>query len=194
MKKIRSIFILISFVYISSAAHANDLKFVFEYPVQVFEPSPEGLQNPSTVAAGNEIPFAKDKAYWIQAKGKVPLLVLPQAEGKFQAPLKVQLPDVLDWPSYTTQREIDTKLAELVEQMTAFQTAVRKKDVADAERILARMESIARLDYFNFMRATIRYLQGDIEGAKTSTRKGLRRYPANEQGQSFLKSLGGDQP
>lgn len=194
MTKLRSTLISILFVYTSVAAHANDLKFVFDYPVQVFEPTPEGLGTGSPLNPGSELLFAKDKTYWIQAPGKVPMLVIPQVVGKFQAPLKVQLPDVKDWPSQATRREVDNKLAELVDEMQSFQAAVRKKDVAEAEKILARMDSIARLDYFHFLRATIKYMQGDIQAAKESTRKGLRRYPANEQGQQFLKSLGGDQP
>jgi hypothetical protein len=47
------------------------------------------------------------------------------------------------------------------------------------------------LDYLHFLRAALKFVQGDLEAAKESTRRGLARHPANEEGLKFLQRLEG---
>lgn len=187
---LRILLMLTSLVYIT-AAQAEEIKFVFDQPVEVSQPSAEGLTDRQNVAAGVDFKFAVDKVYWVQAKGKIPLLVLPQVNsGKTEA-LRVQMPDVMTWPPSVVQQELDNKLGQLVSDLTKFQEALRKKNTADAESALARMEQIGRLDYLHFLRATLKFVQGDFEAAKESTKLGLQRHPANEEGIKFLQRLEG---
>ncbi len=187
---LRKLLLLTSLVYLNVAG-ADEVKFVFDQAVEVSQPSSEGLTDRQNVAAGADFKFALDKVYWVQAKGKVPLLVLPQvSSGKAEA-LRVQMPDVANWPSAVVQQELDNKLSQLVTDLTQFQEALRKKNTGDAERALARMEQIGRLDYLHFLRATLKFVQGDFEAAKESTKLGLQRHPANEEGIKFLQRLEG---
>lgn len=179
------------FVYIAPFAHAGDLEVVFDQPVQLFQPSADGLGTPSPLAPNTPVALLKDQVYWVQAKGRVPVLVLPQVAEKLKAPLKISLPDVTEWPAEKVQREMDDKLSQLMVDLTVFQDALRRKDVESAERSLARMEAMGRLDYLHFLRASVRFIKGDVDGAKESTRRGLSRYPSNEQGQRFLQKLEG---
>jgi hypothetical protein len=182
----------IGFIYtIGVVAHAGEMQAVFEYPVEMSEPGAQGLGPVTIVPAGTPLKFESEKVYWVQAKGRVPFLVIPQVKHNVGEPLKLQMPEVAKWPSYVVQREMDSKLAELVEELTAFQDAMRAKNAADAEKALNRMESIARLDYLHFLRGALRFIQGDVESAKESVRQGLQRYPANVQGQKFLQTLEG---
>ncbi len=103
----------------------------------------------------------------------------------------MSMPDVAAWPPNQVTSELDTKLSQLVTDLTAFQEALRKKNTADAERALARMEQVGRLDYLHFLRATLKFVQGDLEAAKESTKRGLQRHPANEDGLKFLQRLEG---
>lgn len=188
--------LLTIFVYLgaATAASANEVKFVFDVPVEVAQPGSDGLEKKEKVAKGEEVKLAPERAYWIQARGKVPVLVLPQMAAGASAPMKVALPDVRDWPSMTMQEEIDSKLGMLLTDFTVFQEAIRTKNVADAERALQRMEQVGRLDYLYFLRAALRFVQGDLEAAKSNVKRGLQRYPANEQGQKFLQRLEGTSP
>ncbi|HMN67244.1 MAG TPA: hypothetical protein PKC28_01775 [Bdellovibrionales bacterium] len=187
--------ILTIFIYILSApALAAEIQFVFEYPIEYSEPTPQGLGPLQPAPANTPVKFDSTKVYWLQAKGKVPMLVLPQITANNLEPLKVSMPDVLNWPSLATQREIDNKLSELVDELTMFQEAIRKKNAVEAEQSLARMESISRLDYLNFLRGALKFIQGDVESAKESVRRGLQRYPANVQGTKFMRTLEGKAP
>lgn len=182
---------LINFVYCGIAVAQQQVKLVFDGPVEISKPTAEGLTDRQNIAGGTEFKFDTDKVYWVQAKGKVPMLVLPQmTSGKPEA-LRVQMPDVMTWPPNLVQQELDTKLSQLVSDLTAFQEALRKKDSAEAERALARMEQVGRLDYLHFLRATLKFVQGDIEAAKESTKRGLQRHPANAEGLKFLERLEG---
>jgi len=187
---LRILFLLTILVYFDPAFPA-EVGFIFDQPVEVSQPTSEGLSETQTVAAGTEFKFSAAKIYWVQAKGKVPLLVLPQMPSGAKAPLKVTMPDVANWPPNQVRAELDTKLSQLVTELTAFQEALRKKNTADAERALARMEQVGRLDYLHFLRATLKFVQGDLEAAKASTKRGLERHPANEEGQRFLQRLEG---
>ena len=184
--------LMIALVILNFAtARAAEARFTFEQAVEVAEPTADGLTKPVSTPANVEVKLDRDKAYWISAKGKVPVLVLPQDTEKSKQPTRVQLPDVKAWPSALMQSELDDKLSTLVDQVARFQDAVRRKDAAEASNVLRQMEAVARLEYLNFLRASLKFIQGDIEGAKEYTRRGLARYPNNEQGLKFLKALEG---
>lgn len=170
-------------------AHAEALKFVFDQPIQLAQPSSEGLGPSENIAAGTPVMLSNDKVYWVQAIGKVPILVLPAIPSRGDTALRVQMPEVAAWPPAQVEHEIDSKLSRLIVEMSVFQDAIRKKKTDEAEKALQRMEQVGHLEYLNFMRAALKFTQGDIESAKESVKRGLQRYPANEEGQQFLKRL-----
>lgn len=192
----RNIFLIILFMFSSGKALAQDLEVILDHPVQVFQPGLEGMGEPIEVPANTPVKVKKDSFYWIQSKGRVPALVLPQTTSADKSKMRLSLPDTVDWPPEKVQREVDDKLSILLTELNTFEEAIRRKDLSSAERALGRMDSLGRIEYLHFLRASFLFLRGDIQGAKESTKRGLRRFPANEQGQRFLDTLnrvGGDQ-
>lgn len=172
-------------------AWADDPKFIFDQTVYVYKPKTTGLGEPSTVTPGTQISFDDDKVYWLEAKGKVPILILPQITQKTDGPLKLNMPDVANWPPNLVTDQLELKLSTLIDDLTKFQTAMRTKNTTEAEKVLVHMEGVAQLDYLYFLRASLEFAQGNMEGAKEHVKKALGRYPANEQGLKFLKALEG---
>ena len=171
--------------------HADETKLSFDQTVHVYKPKPAGLGEATAIAPGSTLTLDNDKVYWIEAKGKVPVLVLPQITQKTDGPLKLSLPEVVNWPPQLVNQQMDLKLSALIEDLGKFQAALRTKNIGEAERILSRMENIAQLDYLNFLRASLEFAKGNIDAAKEHVKKGLGRYPANEQGLKFLKAIEG---
>lgn len=173
----------------ASAFAENAVQVIFDHPVEMMTPTAQGLGTGVMQEANKPVDLPADKVVWIQSKGFVPMLIVPQSLAAPSEPLKVQLPTVASWPNQETLNAIDQKLSALTDEVVAFQAAVRSKNVTEAERILTRMESISRQDYYHFFRASIQFLKGDLNAAKDSTKRGLSRFPANEQGQKFLQVL-----
>ena len=177
-----------SFLGVSAFAD-HPIQITFDHPVEMMTPTAQGLGSGVMQEANKPVDLPSDKVVWIQSKGYVPMLILPQSLAAPGEPLKVQLPTVANWPNQETLNAIDQKLSSLTDEVVAFQAAIRSKNVSEAERILTRMEAISRQDYYHFFRASIQFLKGDINSAKDSTNRGLSRFPANEQGQKFLQVL-----
>lgn len=182
-------FINIICLFIFSTSMAEPVRVVFDHNVEILTPTNQGLGTPVTHEANKEFQLPTDQVAWVQSKGFVPLLMLPQSVAVKGEPLKIKMPPVASWPNLETQSEIDRKLSMITDEVVSFQAAIRAKNVAEAERVLARMESISQQDYYHFFRASIQFLKGDVEAAKDSTKRGLSRFPANEKGQKFLQTL-----
>ena len=173
-----------------SIARAGDARLTFDSNVKVSILTKEGPANDAAFSPGAEVSLKPDLVYWITSPGKVPLLVTPQAPSDASA-AHVSLPDVANWPSDVSAQQLQTKLASTIDDLYAFQSAIARKDTAEAERVLAHMEVTQPMEYYAFLRASVAFLKGDMKNAKDQVQRGLRRYPANEQGTRLLKTIEG---
>ena len=187
--------LVIILLLIGSFAKADDqkVKLTFEIPVEVSFPSKEGMGTPTLVPSGQSVELEREKFAWIQAKGKVPVLVVPTLP-KDADEAKMSLPDVANWPSEQTLDEIDRKVSLMIEDIARFQTAIRKRDLKEAETILTRLEATQNIGYLAFLRASLDFVKGDLKSARMHVKRGLQRHPANEQGLNLLKTLGEEKP
>lgn len=183
--------IFTSLLTFGRVAMGYEVTFVFDYPVELATPSREGLSNKKSFATGEAVVIKSTEAQWIQAKGKIPVVLLPVSLELSMEPRKLELPEVATWPPQAIEQEVDRKVTALMDGIVEFQAALARKDVTEAERILVRLETIQPISYFHFLRGSLSFAKGDIEKAKESIRTGLQRQPANEQGREFLKRLEG---
>lgn len=183
------VLLIIFCLYAPMSTMAGPIKVLFDHPVEILTPTNQGLGTPVNHEANKEISLPADQVLWVQSKGFVPVLMLPQSVAIKGEALKIKMPPVASWPNLETQNEIDRKLSLITDEVVSFQAAIRSRNVGEAERILARMEGISQQDYYHFFRASIQFLKGDVDAAKDSTKRGLSRFPANEKGQKFLQTL-----
>ena len=174
-----------------SLAHAGDAKVTFDSNVKVSILSKDGLANEEAVESGRDVLLKPDTVYWITSSGKVPVLVVPQNPPDAQPTTKLQLPDVANWPSEVASQQLQSKLASVIDDLYLFQTALARRDVSEAEKILNRMENVQPMDYYSFLRASLAFVKGDMKTARDQVQRGLKRYPANVQGTSLLKTIEG---
>ena len=188
--------LLLTFIILitAAAAHADGVRLTFEHPIQLAIPGVDALGKAETIDAGKEIVIEAENTYWISAKGKVPLLVVPINVKAKNTITNFHMPDVATWPSQLVERELDMKMSMMIDRFVDFQVALVAKDTQKAEKLLVEMENIKSLEYFNFLRASLNFVKGDLNAAKDSVRKGLQRYPANEQGKSLLKTIEEQKP
>lgn len=170
-------------------ANADQNRFMFDVPVNVYQPGIEGLGQPKPVGPGVETTFDTSQFYWIESPGRVPVLLLPRTQTDAKLVPKVKIPEVADWPSPTAQKALEGKLAAMLEDITRFQTALRAKKLDDAQGALDHMKTIANIEYLYFFRASLQFAQGNVEGARGSVKRALQSYPNSQQGQAFLKVL-----
>lgn len=182
--------VVVLFTCGSALAADNSMRLKFDHVVDVAVPTSDGLGQKSSVPAGQEIPVPLDKAFWVQAKGKVPVLLLPQIPSNVDTS-KLHLPDVAEWPPQLVEKQIEAKLSVMIEDILLFQAAIRKRDVKTAETILGRLQSTQDVAYLSFLRASLDFVKGDMESAKNNVKRGLQRHPANEQGLQMLKVVEG---
>ncbi len=180
---------LCTFSFAPVPAHARAVKLQFPHPVEVSVPNRTGLGKTEAHKPGASINLAEDTIYWISAKGKVPILVVPIDVKNGQDMVRVKMPEVGQWPSSVAERELEVKMTEAIDQLIKFQIAISQKDIPAAEKALNELERIKSLEYYHLLRASLRFVKGDLEGAKESVQRGLKRYPANEHGQQMLKLL-----
>jgi hypothetical protein len=192
MNWLRSTLLILLFLA-APAAYAGELSLKFDYDVTVSIPSQDGISSPHKYAAGEQVTLKSDQVYWIESKGKVPALVVPNSYSK-KEPMKVSLAEVTDWPSTTTERIVDNKMSVMMDLMTQFQAQLTKKNVNAAEETLNRMAAVEDLSSLDIFRAYLAYMKGDIEKAKLTVRRALALHPENAQGQELLKTLEGKKP
>lgn len=188
MKKFLNTFFLFS--SFSFVAFAEDLNLQFPYPVQISTPSADGLKPVQSVAAGQDVKIDDSQLYWLESPGKVPVLVIPKKLSGNE-PTKLQLPDVASWPPTAVSKEIENRMAQLMDLMTQFQIEMSKKNLSAAEQLLARMTSIQNGPSLEFLRAYLAYMRGDFNRARAAVKKGLETYPNHVQGLQLLKTLDG---
>ncbi len=180
---------LSAFLFAPVSAHARAVKLQFTHPVEVSVPNRTGLGKTEAHKPNASINLAEDTIYWINAKGKVPMLVVPIDVKSGQDTVRVKMPEVALWPSSVAERELETKMTAAIDQLIKFQIAISQKDIETAEKALNELERIKSLEYYHLLRASLRFVKGDLAGAKESVERGLKRYPANEHGQQMLKLL-----
>jgi hypothetical protein len=182
---------LFSLLIVSTTARAlsPSVNVSFEYPVEIASPTAQGLGKFELVQPNTDIPLYPEKMVWIQSKGKVPVLIIPALPVNADT-AKIQLPDAATWPPPAVAEEVETKVSAMVEGITAFQIAIRKKNLSEADVILNRLQATQNIAYLSFLRATLDFVKGDLASARVQVKKGLQRYPANEQGLNLLKNLG----
>lgn len=183
------IFAAVSFSLLPSASFGDVLKLQFPHPVQVSVPGRTGFSKSETVKAGADVAINEETVYWLSAPGKVPVLVVPVHFKDGQNSIKLKMPDVSAWPPALVDRELETKITAAVDELIKFQIAIGEKDAKRAEKALAELEKIKNLDYYNFLRASIYFVQGNVQASKESVKKGLKRYPDKEHWQQLLQSL-----
>ncbi len=183
-----SIYILGS-CFVSSFALAESLKLQFPHPVQVGIPGRTGMTKVENVKPGADVNIATETVYWINARGKIPVLVVPVHFKDGQDSIKLKMPDVATWPPAAVDRELEVKLTNALDELIKFQIAIGEKNVKEAERALAELEKIKSLEYYSFLRASLFFVQGNVEAAKESVKKGLKKYPDKEHWQQLFKSL-----
>ncbi len=186
--------VLSAFLFAPVPAYTRAVKLQFTHPVEVSVPNRTGLGKTEAHKPGASINLAEDTIYWISAKGKVPMLVVPIDVKNGQEMVRVKMPEVAMWPSAVAERELETKMTEAIDQLIKFQIAISQKDIPAAEKALAELERIKSLEYYHLLRASLRFVKGDLAGAKESVERGLKRYPANEHGQQMLKLLEENKP
>ena len=172
------------------AARASNAQVTFDTAIKLSTLTKDGPANDQQFEAGKVVDLKPETVYWITAQGKVPLLVVPQNPSA-EAAAKLQLPDVAVWPSEIASQQLQSKLVTVIEDLYQFQSALARKDVVEAEKALARMESTQPMDYYSFLRASLAFVKGDLKTAKDQVQRGLKRYPANEQGSRLLKTIEG---
>lgn len=173
----------------SDPGFADTLKLQFPHAVQVGVPGRTGISKVENVKPGADIVLAEETVYWINARGKVPVLVVPVHFKDGQDSIKLKMPDVAAWPPPAVDRELELKLTAALDELIQFQTAIGEKNVKRAEQSLNELEKIKSLDYYDFLRASLFFVKGNIPAAKESVKKGLKRYPDKEHWQQLLKSL-----
>ncbi len=141
------------------------------------------------VKPGADVNIATETVYWINARGKIPVLVVPVHFKDGQDSIKLKMPDVATWPPAAVDRELEVKLTNALDELIKFQIAIGEKNVKEAERALAELEKIKSLEYYSFLRASLFFVQGNVEAAKESVKKGLKKYPDKEHWQQLFKSL-----
>ncbi len=181
--------VLVTFVLCGAVAKAADSQVTFDTNVKVSVLTKDGPSNDQSYEAGKSVELKNDTLYWITSTGKVPLLVVPQSSSS--EPAKLQLPDVAVWPSEIAAQQLQSKLVTVIEDLYQFQSAIARKDVVDAEKALNRMEATQPMEYYAFLRASLAFVKGDLKTAKDQVQRGLKRYPANEQGSRLLKTIEG---
>ena len=181
-----------AFALAPAAAFAEGgVKITFEHPVETSVPVPEGLASRKVYQQGEGIPLDPDKITWIQAKGKVPMLVVPSKPMESADATRIRMPDLAAWPPSLVQSEIERKVSTMIEDIQNFQNAMIRKDIKEAEKILQRLESTQPIAYLYFLRASLDFVKGDVTRARIHVERGLQRLPANVQGQRLLDALNG---
>ena len=175
----------------SRAAVAAEAKVAFDSNVKVSVLGKGGLTEETPYATGTPVKLKPDAVYWISSLGKVPLLVVPQTPADIETPAKLQLPDVLNWPSETSSAQLQAKMTAVIDDLYVFQTALMTKDTTEAQKALDRMEAVQPLDYYSFLHASLAFVKGDMATARAQVQRGLKRYPANQQGLRLLKTIEG---
>lgn len=175
--------------WLPCAQSASGPTVTFDTAVEVSQPTLGGLKESVTYSANKEVVLDLDRILWVQAKGRVPVLVVPTNSVKGAETPRIRMPEVASWPPALVDAEIERRVVSAIEDIQAFQTALMRKDVKEAESILSRMESTHPMDYLNFLRASLNFVKGDVTGAKFHVERALQRYPANVQGQRLLKAL-----
>jgi hypothetical protein len=182
--------LLTKLLLFTSVAFAAEVRLNFEYEVTVSIPSSSGTESSKKYSAGEDVVLSSDRVYWIESKGKVPVLVVPNSYSK-KEPMKLALVETASWPSSTMQKVIDTKMSSMMDLMTQFQKHLTRKNVQGAEEVLARMTAIEDMPVLEVFRAYLAYMKGDIEKAKTTVKRALALHPENTQGQELLKTIEG---
>ena len=141
-------------LFLGSSALAAESKLTFDTAVETATPTFEGLTNRTSFGAGKEVPINTDKVTWIEAKGRVPVLLVPAKDFRDadRSP-KLKLPEVAAWPPQAVDQEIDRRMSVMIEDLQSFQTALIRRDLAEAETILARLETTQPIPYLSFLRA-----------------------------------------
>lgn len=187
----RYLSLLISILTFVSVTHAGEAHVSFDTNVKVTTLSKTGQNEEASYDSGKDVPLKSDTLYWVSAHGRVPVLIVPQSPADQEAPSKLVLPDVALWPSDVAEKQLQSKLTSVIEDLYQFQNAIARKDTAEAEKVLNRMESVQPMDYYSFLRASLAFVKGDMKTARDQVQRGLKRYPANEQGSRLLKSIEG---
>lgn len=173
------------------AVRAAESHVAFDSNVKVSVLSKDGPSAEQVYESGKPIPLKNDQVYWVTATGKVPVLVVPQSSNDPSSPAKVAMPDVAVWPSEIANQQLQSKLSTIVDELYQFQSALARKDTTEAEKVLNRMEATQPMDYYAFLRGSLAFVKGDLKQARDQVQKGLKRYPANEQGARLLKTIEG---
>ena len=186
-------YLLVSILIIpilGSLALAGETKLTFDTTVETATPTFEGLTGRTSFAAGKDVPIDTDKVTWIEAKGRVPVLLVPAKDFRDadRSP-KLKLPEVAAWPPQMIEQEIDRRMSTMIEDLQSFQTALVRRDLPEAETILTRLESTQPIPYLPFLRASLEFLKGNLKSARTNVERGLKKYPNNVQGQKLLRAL-----
>lgn len=181
-----SVFVLIGNV---NSSFADTLKIQFPHAVQVGVPGRTGISKVENIKPGADVVLSEETVYWINARGKVPVLVVPVHFKDGQDSIKLKMPDVAAWPPPAVEREVEHKLTAALDELIQFQIAIGEKNVKRAEQSLSELEKIKSLDYYDFLRASLFFVKGNIPAAKESVKKGLKRFPDKEHWQQLLKSL-----
>lgn len=173
----------------ASIANARTVRLQFPHAVEISLPGRTGLVKTDSFKPGVQINLAEDTIYWLTAKGKVPMLIVPIDVKTGQDLVRVRMPEVGEWPSAVADRELEKKMTAAIDELIKFQIAISQKNVVAAENSLNELERIKSLEYYHLLRASLRFIKGDLQGARESVRRGLERYPANEHGKQMLKLL-----
>ena len=142
-----------------------------------------------TIHKNEKLELSGVGASWIQASGKVPLLVVSFRDIHVDD-LPIHLPNVTEWLPAETGRELDRSLEVLMEQLFTVQSLLATQKPKLARELLDRVQiRFPRVTYLDFMRASCLTMEGDHTGALAALNRALQSHPNHKEGNRLLKVL-----
>ena len=141
------------------------------------------------VKAGESWQVPDFQPVWIEAAGKVPVVLVPLSKNEVE--VNLTMTDVAELPSLASQEKLNQDLAEILEQSAYIRTLFVSK--AKSKEALAQINALQakypNVHFLNFLKASALYVNGDKLASLETLNNGLKAHPNYSEGLKFKAIL-----
>lgn len=186
--KITSFFSLSALLLGGSQGRAATFAVQFSHPATISVPSGTGLKPLQTTKSDEIARLETKNIYWIEAPGKVPVVIVPAAGSEEALPL--QMADVVDLKSGTSQEIIESSIQKIAQAYAEADQKIAQKNLTEAENILRELDQrYPYVDTTELKLASVGVLRGDLKGAILRLKKIVAKNPGYRAAQELLAVL-----
>jgi hypothetical protein len=150
-----------------------------------------GSAERSSFKAGETYTASGSDVLTIEAKGRVPLVLVPLDTPRGTI-VDITQPEVTQWPSAQIQATLDAQLSKILDRVLTVQEHLGRKRAEEAGREVDLLKAeYPGVVYLDFLNANVLLLKGNRNGAVEALKRALAVHPDNSRGQELLKALEG---